>query len=107
MQTFPIDYLPQNADTAIEYEQDVQITSGRVTEYEHTGGKISLAYSAQEETKITLPLYYYPGYRACNEASERLEVTADESGKMVIMAPPDSDGKINVKVSYFYLVDFL
>lgn len=107
LQAFPIDYLPQNADTGIELNQDIQITSGRVTEYEHAGGKISLAYSAQEETKITLPLYYYPGYRAYNEASERLEVTADESGKLVITAPADSDGKINVKVSYFYLVDFL
>ena len=83
----PEDYLPAGINTETFSDQSPLISSGEITEYSKNGTNITFTYSSDEAAAVTLPLNYYPCYRAYLENGDRIALSAWADKRILAMLP--------------------
>lgn len=95
----PGDYLPGGVDLGVTQDTNVYIGSGEVTSYEKNGTHVALTYHSDEDTVITVPLFYYPCYKAELDGAAKAQIYQYEDKRIGIIVPA-GDHTITLRARY-------
>lgn len=94
------EYLPLDSNTEDYIEAlTYQAESIQVTEWKREGNKIlvGLKNISQDAQQVEVPLLYYKGYTAEDEAGNRMEIIPGKSGRVSVSVPAGFDGRFSVE----------
>lgn len=91
-----LEYALPDSDLNATVDQAVQLYGdAQIERYEKVGTEITASVSAKEETKLSLPLFAFDGYRAQIDGKE-LPISVGENNRLTVLLPAGIQGELRV-----------
>ena len=95
----PPDYLPAGTDETIFSDLNAYIDDGAI-EMIKNGTNVSISYYADSDTTASIPLLYYPCYKAYDENGNGIELYSTEVNRIGLKLPK-GEHQVNVRLKLF------
>ena len=96
----PADYLPAGTNELMFYDYNAYIDNGNIS-YDKNGTNVEVSYSAAQDSLATIPLLYYPCYKAFDENGNKISLFKAEDNR-IGMSLPAGEHTVNIGISLFW-----